>query len=177
MPAHLLPFSPLSPSWRPLLLDVGSGSKGQALCVKTESLGLSDFSRMAKRLRELGSRDEQAASPAWDVERKWVHKTWGRGDISGARIQLPTEATAFICGFRVHSEGVASECVPGWAPVLQPTDLSFHGLADSWGRKDAKSIPQENQLQGKGLVKPWCSLAMVYPMGKTSLKGSSSKTR
>lgn len=55
---------------------------------------------------------------------------------------------------QVHSEGAASECVPGWAPGLQLTDLSLHGLGASWGRKDAKSIPQENQLQGTRLVKP-----------------------
>ena len=55
---------------------------------------------------------------------------------------------------QVHSEGAASECVSGWAPGLQLTDLSLHGLGASWGRKDAKSIPQENQLQGTRLVKP-----------------------
>ena len=142
-------FSPLSPSWRPLLPDIGSGSKGQVLYVKTGGLGLSDFSGMAKCLRELGSRDEQAAGPAWDVGCKWVHKTWRRGDISGARVQLPMGATAFICGYKSTQKGrPVSVCQAGHQCCNRQI---FHSsLAASWGRKRCQTNPPGESTPGKG---------------------------
>ena len=48
----------------------------------------------------------------------------------------------------------------------------FHSsLAASWGRKDAKPIPQENQLQGKGLGKPWVLSSHGLPDGKDLAQG------
>lgn len=44
-------------------------------------------------------------------------------------------------------------------------------LAASWGGRDAKPIPQENQLQGKGLVKPWGLSSHGLPDGKDLAQG------
>ena len=115
--------------------------------MKTGGLRLSDFSGMAKCLRELGSRDEQAAGPAWEVGCKWVHKTWRRGNIFGARVQLPMGATAFICGCKSTQKG--SECVPGWAPVLYPTDLSLQP-GSFLGKKRCQTNPPGESTPGKG---------------------------
>lgn len=137
--------------------------------MKTGGLGLSDFSRMAKCLRELGSRDEQAAGPAWDVGRKWVHKTWRRGDISGARVQLPKGATAFLCGYKSTQKGrPVSVRQAGHQCCNQQI---FHSTPGSFLGRDAKPIPQENQLQGKGLVKPWGLSSHGLPDGKDLAQG------
>lgn len=52
------------------------------------------------------------------------------------------------------------------------TDRSFTPAWQLPGEeKDAKPIPQENQLQGKGLVKPWVLSSHGLPDGKDLAQG------
>lgn len=79
-------------------------------------------------------------------------------------------ATAFICGYKSTQKGrPVSVCQAGHQCCNRQI---FHSsLAASWGRKDAKPIPQENQLQGKGLVKPWVLSSHGLPDGKDLAQG------
>lgn len=97
--------------------------------------GLKDFSRMAKGLRELDGRDEQAAGPALGSgtpsrETKCADKNGGGGTILVPEYGYPQELPPSSVD-PVHSGGVVSDCAQGRPPVLSGTDPSHHGLAPS----------------------------------------------
>lgn len=97
--------------------------------------GLNDFSRMAKDLRELDGRDEQAAGPALGSGTasrgtKCADRNGGGGTILVPEYGYPQELPPSSAD-PAHSGGAVGECAQRRAPVLSETDPSHRGLAPS----------------------------------------------
>lgn len=143
------PYRGLIPSPSPLcpllLPDIGSGSKGQVLYMRTSDPN--DFSRMVKGLRELDSGEKgQRQALQWGLGGQAEKPKWAEIGGGGSWCHSTTAHKSFLFSSwvpeRVHSGGASNECGQDWAPVLTGTVTSHQALGPSEEEKMPSQSPR-----------------------------------